>query len=384
MSMGVYVHIPFCKAKCNYCDFFSLAPQKYDDSTLWQDEQATYVEFLCKETMLYKSIYKSRSIETLYLGGGTPTCLTGGQLHFLLGFFGREFKLSKDTEITIEANPGTLTKDKLSMMKEAGCNRLSLGVQSFDEDELKLLGRIHNSRDVYQTYYLARESGYDNISIDLMYGLPGQKIYDWKNNLHKAIELEPDHISLYQLNIEEDTPFYFMKKKGLIDECDQELALRMYEYAIDTLTEIGFTHYEISNFARFGKKSRHNQLYWQYKEYLGLGASASGFLKRNRYANLRDLDEYFRYVNMGKKPIMEEEVIDETLAQRETMFLGLRLIEGVNKEEFYTMFNIKIEDVFGDNINYLKKNKLIDENNSHIYLTKKGLYLANQVFMEFL
>lgn len=384
MGLGVYVHIPFCMAKCSYCDFYSQTPQKYDDFTQWQDEHGTYLKNLCNETMLYQDIYAAQVIETLYLGGGTPTCLTGGQLSFLLQFFAHVFQLTKDAEITVEGNPGTLNENKLFELKEAGCNRLSLGVQSFKEKELKLIGRIHNSYDVYNTYKLARQTGYNNISLDLMYGLPGQRLADWQYNLNKALELNPDHISLYQLNIEEGTLFYNMMLQGHIQEFEQELALNMYEYAIETLTRAGFIHYEISNFAKPDKKSRHNQRYWRYEEYLGLGAGASGFLGCKRYTNVMDLAVYNNLIADGKKPVSEEETIDEELAKREAVFLGFRLLDGINKENFRKRFNVQIEDIFQEKINDLKKDKLIDENNSNLFLTRKGLYLANQVFMAFL
>lgn len=377
------MHIPFCVSKCHYCDFVSYGLRSSD---VQEQDMESYLSALIKEAKLYEKrlLLSGAGVTSLYIGGGTPTCLTGGQLCYLLKSLQALFTLTAGVEITVEGNPGTLDKKKLQDLRRCGCSRLSLGVQSFDRHELKVLGRIHSPRDVYNTFKLAREAGFENISIDLMYGLPGQDLAGWRRNLQAAVKLGPEHISLYQLNIEKGTPFYRALTKGLMTEFKQETALLMYEEAIDFLASAGYGHYEISNFARPGQESIHNKLYWRHQEYLGLGAGASGYLERVRYTNIPGLEAYQEAVLMGRRPVQEEEIIDESLAMSEMMFLGLRLLQGVDKERFLQLFDITVSERYGVEIAKLKKLGLLEESRTHIYLTKKGLPLANAVFMEFL
>ncbi len=380
-KIGIYVHIPFCRMKCHYCDFVSYPGRS-------EAEIGDYLSALCREGRIYARRYATAgeviSAQSLYIGGGTPTCLTGGQLFALFGHIRALFPLPEGIEITVEANPGTLEREKLECLQEAGCNRLSLGVQSFFDQELRALGRIHTPQEVVRNYALARKVGFQNINLDLMYGLPGQSLQTWRNNLRQAVELGPEHLSLYQLNIEKGTPFAHLVEKGLLAEFNQDEAYAMYREAIAYLQEKGYVHYEISNFALPGKESFHNQLYWRNEEYLGLGAGAAGFLRGVRYRNTADLTEYREYLKREKLPISEEEIIDEELSMAETMFLGLRLLKGINKERFQQKHGIGIAEKYGQVLEKLLEEGLLKETATEIALSSRGLFVANLVMQEFL
>lgn len=376
-TAGVYVHIPFCLAKCYYCDFTSFAGRN-------EQEKESYLLALEQEGAIYRELFQGFTGKSLYIGGGTPTCLTSGQLFMLFSILNHLFKLPAGIEITVEGNPGTLDRDKLKQLKEAGCNRLSLGVQSFSSRDLKILGRIHSPQDVYNTYRLARQEGFQNINLDLMYGLPGQDLKGWRGNLLKLMELQPEHISLYQLNIEKDTPFGQLAEKGLLEEDDQDIAYLMYGEAINYLEARGYHHYEVSNFALPGKEAFHNRLYWLNEEYLGLGAGAAGYLQGVRYTNIGNPAAYQEILSQGKLPSAEKEIINSELAMAETMFLGLRLLEGVNKADFRIKHGVNMENKYKETLDKLKKQGLLRETDTHIALTKKGLYVANEVMLEFL
>lgn len=384
MGLGMYVHIPFCIKKCSYCDFVSYPLQ--GNSRVAEKDVESYLRFLLKEAAIYRRdhLMNGQKVKTLYIGGGTPTCLAGGQLFVLLDSLQKMFNFEEDAEITVEANPGTIDREKLLQLKSAGCNRLSLGVQSFDAQELNCLGRIHSPQEVYTAFDLARQTGFDNINIDLMYGLPGQTIDEWQKNLQAAVAMKPEHLSLYQLNIEQGTHFDDLCKQGLLIEVEQETAQEMFEKAIDYLQANGFRHYEISNFARDGWKSRHNLMYWHNLEYIGLGAGASGYLRGVRYSNENNLSLYEKSVQIDRKPIREKDPIDQELEMAEHMFLGLRIIEGVDKRVFRQRFAVDIKVVFGAVIEDLKSKGLLCETDTHVMLSKKGVFLAKSVFIEFL
>ncbi|MGI6144674.1 MAG: radical SAM family heme chaperone HemW [Clostridia bacterium] len=377
-TVGIYVHIPFCLAKCHYCDFVSYTGKS-------EAEKDAYLTALLKEGETYQRLLAGITGKSLYIGGGTPTCLTGGQFVTLFSALHNLFKLPRDIEITVEGNPGTLNKEKLLSLQKVGCNRLSLGVQSFSPHELQLLGRIHSVQDVYNTYELARQVGFKNISIDLMYGLPGQTIKEWRVNLEKATAMKPEHISLYQLNIEKGTPYAMLVEKGLLERFDQDEAFIMYNEAINYLAAKGYHQYEISNFAFPGKEAVHNSLYWRNEEYLGLGAGACGYLQGVRYTNETNLELYQKIVlTQDQLPVAEKELIDQELAMAESMFLGLRLLQGVNKSEFLKRHGVSIENRFADVLKKLKKQGLLQETPTFVALTKKGIFVANNVFQEFL
>lgn len=383
MLSGLYLHIPFCLDKCNYCDFNSFAgcsenvKEEYIQALV--DEGKSYAR-LVGETTTSAEI----SLDSIYFGGGTPTCLSGGQLCFLLQTLRDLFPVQEQAEITIEGNPGTLNIGKLRALREGGFNRLSLGAQSFRPEELRVIGRLHTVAEIAQAVSMAREAGFKNIGLDLMYGLPGQKLDYWRENLQRTLALEPEHISLYQLKIEEGTPFYQLLQAGELSEFPDEQAVEMYEEARHTLAEAGYHHYEISNFALTGRESRHNQLYWANKEYLGLGAGAAGYWQGIRYSNEESLAIYTAQASQGKLPRVEEELIDTELRKIEAIFLGLRLTAGLDKDEFFRLYGVRIEEQFGKTINKLTQAGLLQECNRHLSLTDRGRNLANLVIMEFL
>ena len=281
---GLYIHIPFCLRKCNYCDFIS-----YDYNHELAEE---FLLALFSEFKLLKERYDSPQLDTVYFGGGTPTCLSGEELARILEEVANTFSIAEGAEITCEMNPATGLKEDLEVMKEAGFNRLSIGVQAFDDETLNYLGRIHNLEQVLETYRLARQVGFDNINLDLIFAIPGQTKEDWRKSLKEVLRLNPEHLSLYNLKIEEDTPFYRMLEADELEPADEDIEYWMYKEAIDMLEEAGFEHYEISNFARPGHRSRHNMGYWQYKPYLAAGPAAHDFDGKRRYYNLSDLEDY--------------------------------------------------------------------------------------------
>lgn len=377
LERAVYVHIPFCVTKCGYCDFLSYPGQ----SEALKEEILTAI--IAETKSILQDLPELRA-KSLYIGGGTPTCLSGGQIYGLLDTLREMLDPLPGAEITVEGNPGTLNREKLKVLHEVGCNRLSLGVQSFNPSELQRLGRIHGLEEVYNTYDLARKAGFSNINLDLMYGLPDQDMASWRHSLRCATELNPEHISLYQLNLEEGTPFYRDYQAGKLREFDQAEALAMYEEAIETSTSHGYVHYEVSNFARPGFESRHNKSYWRNEEYLGLGPGASGYLQGIRYKNLDGLQQYMEKVGQKIKPWAEEERIDRELAIAETMFLGLRLLAGVSKDEFLRRFGIPLEEKYASLVKDLIKRGLLENTTDYLRLTRQGLYQANEVIMDFL
>lgn len=377
MKIGVYVHLPFCLAKCHYCDFVSYP-------VLAEQEHTLYLHNLLQEARMYQREMDIKEVKSLYIGGGTPTCLSGGLLVVLLESLQKIFSLRTEIEVTVEGNPGTLDKEKLRILRQLGVNRLSLGVQSFRQEDLKALGRIHSVEEVYQTYQWAREVGFTNINIDLMYGLLGQTLSGWQENLQKGVDLRPEHMSLYQLKIEPHTYYDQLLKTGQITQFDPDLASDMYEQAIYFLVNQGYVHYEISNFSQPGKESKHNQIYWHNEEYLGLGAGACSYLKGFRYSNFSDLQSYHEAVCQKRKPIGMQEEINKETAMAETIFLGLRLRRGVNKEKFFAKHQVFLEEKYGTIIDKLVAQGLLVNTPTHIFLSKRGLFLANDVMSNFL
>ena len=375
---ALYVHIPFCKVKCNYCDFLSF--------TGCTDElQHRYVEALKKEALLNKKkLDLEVNLKSIFFGGGTPTCLSSGLLVQLLEFIQANFPIDQGAEISVEANPGTVNKEKLRHLFEAGVNRLSFGVQSFNKEMLKKLGRVHSPEDIYASYALAREVGFTNVNFDLMYGLPGQDLKDWERTLIKALELNLEHISSYQLKIERGTPFGQQMEEGALQEFDDELALNMYKLADSYLGKNGFRHYEVANFAKLGYECRHNRIYWHTKPYLGLGPGAHSFLPPHRVENLGVLSSYISMLEKGDNPPSISEELTLPTLMSETMFMGLRLLEGVNLNDFYCRFGQDARSVFPRAIKKCLSKGLIELNNGYIKLTHLGLYLGNLVFEEFL
>ena len=377
MPIGLYIHVPFCIQKCHYCDFTSY-PVKEEEVKRYlfslQREMGLYFEGLATE---------QKRLASIYIGGGTPTCLSSGQLFILLEALHKVFKVPESIEFTVEANPGTVTKEKLELLRSFGVNRMSIGTQSFEDHCLKSLGRIHTGEETREAFYLAREAGFDNLSLDLIFALPGQKQEDWLNTLHKTMELKPEHISAYGLKVEEGTLFYKLYNEDKLILPSEDAELEMYQEAIKLLAANGYSQYEISNFAQPGKESKHNLLYWHNQEYLGLGPGAHSFLNKTRWANYGDLDLYNNHLKGTTKPVDFEEIVNLKQEMSETLFMGLRLIRGVDLDKFAKRFNISIEKVYGKEINKLTDQGLVVVEKGYLRLTDRGLPLGNLVFQEF-
>jgi oxygen-independent coproporphyrinogen-3 oxidase len=375
MDWGIYLHIPFCLQKCPYCDFVS-----YADENLFC---YTYGEALIKELSLYqgKFAYPAKSV---YFGGGTPSLLPPVELAEILAGVISLVELVPGAEITLEANPATVGVSHLEILKQAGFNRLSIGAQARQNRLLSLLGRAHSSQDTEETVLKARKAGFSNLNLDLMYGLPGQSLEDWEDTLNWAVAMVPEHLSAYGLKLEEGTPWGEQYQRGLLSLPDEETILKMYELAIDTFKEAGYLHYEVANFARPGFKSQHNLLYWRNQAYLGLGVAAASHLGSVRWINTKTLDTYMNKVRGGILPVAENEVLSPEIEMAETVFLGLRLLEGYHPMDFQLRFHVPFEDIYGSQLAKLVALGLIEKHLGRIRLTEKGLPLANKVWQEFL
>jgi len=381
LSRGLYVHIPFCIRKCYYCDFNSFR--------LRGPERDHFLDLLEQEADRWAARLEAAGgvpvLDTLYVGGGTPTTLEAGQLARLFGALRQRFPLAPQAEITVEANPGTLTLEKLAALREAGVNRLSLGAQVFDDGLLRRLEREHDAAAIETSVALAREAGIPSLNLDLIFALPGQDLRGWRATLQRALALEPDHLSCYSLIIEEGTPFYRWHQMGRLPRPDEEEELAMYQAAIEAAEGAGLAQYEISNFARPGHQSRHNLIYWRNQPYLGLGPGAHSWWEGVRRANLGPLPAYEAALQAGRLPLEREEPISRALEMDETMFLGLRLTrEGVDRAAFRARFGTEPEAVYGLAIDRLVRLGLLEADAHRIRLTRQGVPVANQVFLAFL
>lgn len=366
MIKSLYVHIPFCIKKCSYCDFNS-----YSNSEL-QDE---YINGLVREI----EKINVNNFETIFVGGGTPTILSFNNLNKLLKALGR----FTPSEFTFESNPGTITEDNLILLREHNVNRLSIGLQAWQDSLLMKLGRIHSLSDFLEGYSAARKAGFKNINIDLMFGIPDQSMEDWVETIKNIIDVNPEHLSCYSLIIEEGTPFKRLYDENKLNLVDDDIERDMYHYAINELKKAGYEHYEISNFSKKGFECNHNITYWKMDEYLGAGAGAHSFVQDKRFYNIKSPGMYIRGVR-------ENNIIEECNTESkndlmsEYMFLGLRMMEGIDKAEFKKRFGYDIESIYGKEIISLIEEGLIIENDSHIKLTPIGIDFSNQVFVEFL
>ncbi|HHX01471.1 MAG TPA: oxygen-independent coproporphyrinogen III oxidase [Firmicutes bacterium] len=374
--LGVYVHIPFCARKCSYCDFHSVVAE---GSMIEQ-----YLQALANEIDHWARRVDGSVCTTLYLGGGTPTVLTSDQLNRLLTSLVTAFDFQPGFEFTVEANPGTLTPDKAQVLTEAGVNRISLGAQAYDNQLLRRIGRIHTADQIYTSVDLVRKSGIDNINLDLIEGLPGQTLRQWQATLKEAVQLEPAHISCYSLILEENTPFYQEYQAGKLSLPSEAAAADMFACTQDYLPQMGYHHYEISNYAKPGRKAQHNLIYWQTYPYLGLGSGAHGYYNQIRYSNTDDLDQYIRSWLRHQPDWATWEPVDKDQAMDEMMFLGLRLVDGVDLNLFHQRFQCSVHDVYGGEIDQLKNRGLIEENDGFLRLTMRGRALGNLVFSAFI
>lgn len=378
-ELGIYIHIPFCKQKCYYCDFVSYSNKC--------SEVKEYIESLKKEIEEFD--FSNYKVTSIYIGGGTPSYIDSIYIVEILSELKEKLKCNliefKDIEITIEVNPGTVDTKKLNDYKKLGINRLSIGLQSTKNDILKKIGRIHTYQEFLEIYKLARETGFKNINIDLMIGIPGQKIGDLKNTLQDIIKLEPEHISVYSLIIEENTPIEKMLENGEIKLPDEDLERNMYWYVKNTLELNGYNHYEISNFAKLGKESRHNLNCWNQEEYIGFGVAAHSYLNGIRFSNTINVEEYIQHLENNRKEeniqIEESQSLEDK--KNEFMMLGFRKIQGVDIARFKEKFIDNPIFLYHEKLNKLIEEGLIEVDLNHIKLTNKGIDLANLVFEEF-
>lgn len=369
--MEIYIHIPFCIRKCDYCDFLS--------GPSGPEEQADYVQALLREIQAVEE-GEGRSVSSIFIGGGTPSVLDERLLGDILREIRNRFKMEEDAEITIEVNPGTANIGKLQAYREMGINRLSIGLQSPEDRELKILGRIHNYGQFLETYQEARTVGFDNINIDLMSAIPDQTYEGWVKNLRTVAELEPEHISAYSLIVEEGTPFAARK----LNLPDEDTEYNMYEATAQILKEYGFEQYEISNYARKGRECRHNVGYWTRQDYLGFGLGASSLYGKERFANTADMKKYLENSKNPEKIREKEPSLTREDEMAEFMFLGLRMTKGIPKADFQRCIGCTIESVYGEVLEKYESMEMLLEKDGRIFLSREGIHVSNSIMAEFL
>lgn len=378
-ELELYIHIPFCIRKCAYCDFLS-GPS--DDATIQK-----YVEALCQEIKANAEIAKEYVVTTIFFGGGTPSILSGEQMSYIFESLKNVFEIAEDAEITTEANPGTVSKEKLEAYKKEGLNRISFGLQSANNEDLKLLGRIHTYEGFLESYRLARACGFDNINVDLISAIPRQTLASWEESLQKIIELEPEHISAYSLIIEEGTPFAKLYGEGTEGEKElpsEEEEREIYKRTEELLNKAGYERYEISNYAKPGKACKHNLGYWERKQYLGLGLGAASLMENERFRNTEKLQDYLQQSRDLEAIRMEKERLDKTARMEEFVFLGMRKMAGISFKEFQKEFSEGLLDLYGENIKRMEEQELIEIQDGYLKLTKEGIDVSNYVFAEIL
>jgi oxygen-independent coproporphyrinogen-3 oxidase len=372
---GLYIHVPFCSSKCNYCDFNSYAGKL--------ELESDYFSSMKKEIALYRNEMKYNLIDTIFIGGGTPSCVGHKSISDILTECRENYNIADDCEISIESNPGTLGIEKLTAYRQSGINRISIGLQSYQDNLLKCLGRRHSPAEFISCIQLSKQAGFSNINADVIFGIPGQTMEDWKETLKVLVDLDITHISAYSLKIEEGTKFGDMLERGKLIQVDDELDREMYHYAIDYFKQNGFKQYELSNFAKEGFECKHNLTYWKCIEYLGLGAGAHSFLQDIRFSNIYSIEGYIKSLERGEKPVEERYKVEFYDKVSEYMFLGLRLNAGVNNAEFRSLFNQDMFIKYKESFEELLEKKLIEIEGENVRLTRLGLDLANQVFVKF-
>lgn len=377
-KIGAYIHIPFCKQKCYYCDFLSFADKK--------EYEEKYVESLIKEIEVFKEKNNDVEFDTIYIGGGTPSYIDSKNIARILQTLISDNNISNVDEITIEVNPGTFLKEKMLEYKQIGINRMSIGLQSTNNNLLKEIGRIHNFEDFLETYQTARKIGFENINVDLMIGLPNQTFDDIKDEIEHIIKLEPNHISVYSLILEENTKLEQFVLQGKMKLPDEELERHMYWYVKNKLELYGYKHYEISNFAKKGYESKHNLNCWNQKQYRGFGLGAHSYINNKRFSNTENIDLYINNINKEnfENNINIHEIQNIEMQEKEYMLLGLRKIDGINIQEFENKFGMNPIFLFKNELNKLSNEGLIKVDGNKIMLTNKGIDLANIVWEEFI
>ena len=373
---GIYIHIPFCRSRCSYCDF---ATGMYS-----ADMAERYVLSLVNEIGSWREVEPAETVDTIYFGGGTPSLLLPAQLETLLKAVRQRFKVLDNAEVTIEINPGTVTHEALAAFRALGINRASFGAQTFDDGELARLGRSHTADETRRTFRYLRDAGFNNVSFDLIAGLPGQTMAGWRHNLDEAFSLRPEHLSFYLLEVHQGTPLANHIKSGLQPQPDEDLAAEMYEVMLDTAAEAGYEHYEISNLCLPGLEARHNTKYWTAAPYYGFGCSAhsydGGF---RRWANERDLVRYIEMIEHDRKAIVDETRLSKADRQAEAVFLGLRLMQGFSFKEYQQVFGADLREKHENDLTRFREAGLIECNGDLIKLTRAGALLSNEVFAAF-
>ncbi|MCC5433063.1 radical SAM family heme chaperone HemW [Clostridium perfringens] len=375
-KISLYIHIPFCAQKCLYCDFPSFARKDH--------LRKAYIEALNKEIISLREKHNNLEINTIFIGGGTPSVLESDELECLLKEVAK-LNMAKDIEYSMECNPGNLTEEKLEVMKKYGVNRISMGLQAKQDNLLKGLGRIHNYKTFKENFLLAKKVGFNNINVDLMFGLPNQRLNEWEETLREIISLEPAHISAYSLIIEEGTAFYNLYENDKLKlPTEEEEERKMYHLAKKILEENGFNQYEISNYAKEGKECRHNLAYWNMDNWIGVGSASASYMDGKRIKNISSVEEYINSINEKGEAI--EEIINNSKNDNmeEFMFMGLRKINGIDENEFKNRFSMNINNVYGEIINkYIDEGLLIRES-GRIFLSEKGIEISNIIMADFL
>lgn len=369
--LELYIHIPFCVKKCDYCDFLSGPAD--------QGRQEAYVRALLEEvrSLPYDS---GHQVVSVFFGGGTPSLIEAAFIEEILSNLKEKFSVSPEAEITIEANPGTLTQEKLEIYRRAGVNRLSIGLQSADDRELRMLGRIHTYEEFLESFFLARKCGFSNINVDLMSAIPGQTLEEWTRNLRTAAELGPEHISAYSLIVEEGTPFASRK----LDLPDEDTEYRMYEDTAKILSEYGYHQYEISNYAKEGLECSHNIGYWKRREYLGLGLGAASLYDRVRFSNTRDMEEYLTGSSKPEQIRREVQHLTQRDEMEEFMFLGLRMTEGVREADFAEYFGQSLSKIYGKILHKYEQMGFLEQKDGWWRFTRRGIHVSNVILAEFI
>lgn len=374
-DLGIYIHIPFCVSKCIYCDFLSMPVN--------DEVKADYVRALCTEIEAFGVAHKDEyEVVSIFFGGGTPSTLKPFLMEQIMECVKANFSLKTDCEITVECNPGTVDLIKLTTYRMLGVNRLSFGLQSVNDEELKALGRIHTYKDFLKSYEIALKAGFDNINVDLMSALPGQTVESWKKTLRAVTMLKTAHISAYSLIIEEGTPLSEMVSSGMVNNLpDEDTEREIYAVTKEVLEKAGYHRYEISNYARDSKECKHNKIYWQGGDYIGFGLGAASYIGRKRFSNIRELQQYI------DKPLTEKEdvtILSEEDMMAEFMYLGLRMMEGVKPSEFKNRFGRHLTNVYGAVIDKYTKIGLMESGDNYVRLTSRGIDVSNVIFGEFL
>ena len=371
---GLYIHIPFCRSRCSYCDFAT---------GIYQGELAErYVRALVTE--IASSTRARNHVDTIFFGGGTPSLLTPSQLERILVALRDRFDVERDAEITVEMNPGTVTRDQLRAFRDLGVNRASFGAQTFDDAELAKLGRSHTSAETLKTFHELRAAGYTNVSFDLIAGLPGQTLDGWQRNIEQSLALQPEHLSFYLLEVHSGTPLADHIRRGLQPKPDDDLAAVMYEWMIQRATDAGYEHYEISNLCRPGFASRHNTKYWTGAPYFGFGCSAHSFNGQSkRWSNQRDVLRYVEAVEQETSPIVEEHELSDADLRAEALFLGMRMMRGVDVIEYNELFGVDLRVEHHDELDRFREAGLVELDGGVIRLTRNGALMSNEVFAAF-